>query len=182
MTDRFEVDLNRASPHSIEVEAPSFTAEGAFDVVLRNHGEPLHVHLRLVDDLVDVASVTSPNHYVDKEGVRTVRVQVDEDRLPVEGRLEVVSAYGAETSYVSVRVVEPGAVDTSVAVDDQLGKPRPTTTSSGPDRGLLAALVIGAVAVLTGAGAVFLISDVIVLTFVLLALLGVAVAAGLVLA
>ncbi len=182
MPDRFEVDLNRDGPHSIDVEAPSFTAEGRFDVVLRNHGKPLHVHVRLDGDLADVARVSTPNHYVEKEGVHTVGVRVAEDRLPVEGRLEIVSGYGAETAYVSTRVLEPGAVDTSVAVDERLGEPPTPSREPILDRGRLALFAISVIILSTGGAAVLLISDVVVLAFVLVALVGVATAAGLVLA
>ncbi|QZP38679.1 DUF7524 family protein [Halobaculum magnesiiphilum] len=97
------VTLNRDRLN--EVTAPeSFAADGEFAVALRNEGEPVHVHLRFDGPLAAVASVAPPNHYVDEEATRTVRVTVAPVDEAVTGTLEVVVGHGAEATTVPVRV------------------------------------------------------------------------------
>jgi hypothetical protein len=128
------VDLNRDEIHSLSVP-PEFEAEGSFDVVLANHGESVHVHLHLDDDLSAVATLDANNHYVEGETERRVRVVVD-GRGTVRGRLKVVTSYGAKTRYVDVSLIEPSEETDPVEVDESLARPAPKE----PDRGLLPVL------------------------------------------
>ncbi|MFB6352939.1 MAG: hypothetical protein ABEJ92_02525 [Halobacteriales archaeon] len=123
MPDDLVVHLNRDGPHSIGVEPRQFRADGAFDVVLRNHGAALHVHLHLDDDLSSHATLGTANHYVDEDAVRRVRVTVDDPGEPVTGRLKLVTGYGSETAYARVTLAEAGQDDRRVSVDEALGRP-----------------------------------------------------------
>ncbi|MFB9824986.1 DUF7524 family protein [Halobaculum roseum] len=114
------VTLNRDRLN--EVTAPeSFAADGEFAVALRNEGEPVHVHLRFDGPLAAVASVAPPNHYVDEEATRTVRVTVAPVDEAVTGTLEVVVGHGAEATTVPVRV----APSATASGDDSSGGNEP---------------------------------------------------------
>ncbi|GCF14740.1 hypothetical protein Harman_26750 [Haloarcula mannanilytica] len=131
MPDSLPVHLNRTDIHSLEVPK-EFDATGSFDVQLHNHGEALHVHLHLDDSLSSIASLDAPNHYVQADTERPVRVTIDGDG-PVRGKLKVVTAHGAETRYVDVFIPEGGTENEPVIVDDDLAKPQPKpATKSEP--------------------------------------------------
>jgi uncharacterized membrane protein YqaE (UPF0057 family) len=153
--DTLAAEINRRGIHSLEVPDVIET-DGPFDVELRNHGEPTHVHLHLDDDLSRVASIDANNHYVKEQSTRPVRVHVDD--LPdgeVRGKLKVVTAYGAETHYVNVLL--DGTGHEEVTVDPDLSTPQ---SDPGPsaldaiDPETLPAVALGAVAVLLAVGAV----------------------------
>lgn len=133
MPDTLPVHVNRESLHSLEVPT-SFETDGSFDVRLINHGEPIHVHLHLDDSLSELAAIEAPNHHVDRESERPVRVTVTRP-APVRGSLKVATSYGAETRYIDVNLVEPSESEESVQVDESLGKPQgppESTSDSGP--------------------------------------------------
>ena len=152
MTDSIPVHINRQQLHGLEVPAGFETSE-SFDVRLINHGEALHVHLHIDDDLSEVATLEATNHYVKPETERRVRVDVAEDApRPVRGSLKVVTGYGAQTRYIDVDVVEPSADQDPVEVDEELGKPQPKQRQSSQsaltrDRAL-PVLALGAIALL----------------------------------
>lgn len=176
MPDALEVHLNREGPHSIAVAASSFEATGDFDVVLRNHGASLHVHLRLDPDLARAATIGTVNHYVENETVRRVRVEVDEHSLPADGRLEIVTGYGAETERVPVSIAAPSD-EPGVAVDERLGRPQPRTADPLLDREDVPVLVLAALALLVAVLAAVAVRDAVVVAGVVVVLLGI-VAAG----
>lgn len=154
MVDPLPVHVNREELHDIAVPT-SFETTGTFDVRLINHGQPLHVHLHLDDDLSAVASIEATNHYVDGETERRVSISVREGAT-VRGKLKVVSGYGAQTRYVDVIVTEPDEEEGSVRVDDSLAEPQPVETEQ-PDSALaqqpivpVAALAVGALVVAAG--------------------------------
>lgn len=170
MSDTLPVHLSRDDLHSLEVP-PSFETTGSFDVDLRNHGESLHVHLHLDDTLSAVASIEAGNHFVDGQSNRIVRVTVDDTvQTPVHGKLKVVSAYGSQTRYVDVEIVEPELGDGQVRVDESLSKPQSDTSQpepssqslpAGPELfvlllGVAALLIAFVAAVVTGTTAVVL--------------------------
>ncbi len=126
MEYRLPVQLNRDDVHAVEVATATFETPGSFALELSNHGQPVHVHLQLDDALSRVASVAANNHYVDSGSVRTVTVEVVADRRPVEGKLKIVTAYGRETAYVDVRVVEGEVEEAPVDV-------APTPEPRAPD-------------------------------------------------
>lgn len=151
MTDELTVHVNREELHALEVPA-SFEATGSFDVVIVNHGEPLHVHLHLDDSLSRIASLTAGNHHVEGGSERRVSVDVDTatlaDRAGSTGRgqagassatglsddaaggqLKVSTAYGAETDLVDIAVTAPESTGDTVRVDESLGTPRPAADS-----------------------------------------------------
>lgn len=121
-SDPLVVALNRERLN--EAIAPErYAAKGSFVVSLENEGEAVHVHLRFVGPLADVASVATSNHYVDGNATSRVRVDVADISEPVTGGLEVVTGHGAEGEVVEVRV-EPDTRSTPVEVDEALSQPR----------------------------------------------------------
>lgn len=156
MTDTLAAQINRTGIHSLEVP-DAFETDGSFDVELRNHGEPTHVHLNLDDTLSRVATIDATNHYVREQASRRVRVRVDD--LPdteVRGRLKVVTAYGQQTHYVNV--VLDGTGPEHVTVDPGLSSPQPDAEPSpleAVDMETLPAVALGVVAVLLALLAVF---------------------------
>jgi hypothetical protein len=116
------VDLNDSALHEIGV-SPVFSTTGSFSLDLDNHGEAVHVHLHLDDDLSRVARIDANNHYVDAGVVRPVAVEVAEVSAPVTGRLKLVTGYGAETEYVEVTVEPLEEEQEPVTVDESLSRP-----------------------------------------------------------
>jgi hypothetical protein len=127
--DTLPVHVSREELHSLGVP-PSFETTGSFDIRLINHGESLHVHLHLDDDLTDVAELDAGNHYVEGDSERRVRVTVDTARIEGDellGKLKVASAYGSETRWIDVTVRKPDPEANTVQVDESLAKPQPRT-------------------------------------------------------
>ena len=123
MPDTLPVHVNRESLHSLEVP-DRFETDGSFEVLLINHGEPIHVHLHLDDALSGLAALDAPNHHVDRESERAVRVTVH-SRGSTFGRLKIATSYGATTRYVDVDLDEPTETDEPVQVDESLSRPQP---------------------------------------------------------
>lgn len=127
MSSALTVDLNRDRLHDVAVPG-MYTTDEAFYVALENHGEAVHIHLHLDDTLSTVATLDGGNHYVDRDGTTTVRVDVDPVEEPVTGKLKIVTGYGAETAYVDVTVEPFEEENHSVQVDEELGKPQRNTS------------------------------------------------------
>ena len=120
---RLSVDLNRDGLHRIA--APSeFETDGPFEIRLRNHGEAIHVHLNLDEELSAVGSLDETNHYVEPYSRRSVEIDTQRIDSSVTGRLKVVTSYGAESAYTTVTVSPPGTVTERVTVDERLAKPQ----------------------------------------------------------
>ena len=186
MPDTLSVDVNREELHGLEVPN-SFETTGSFAIELNNHGESLHVHLHLDDDLSAVASLEATNHHVESNGTRRVEVAV-KPGASVRGKLKVVTAYGATTRYIDVILTEPEEQEDRVQVDESLSKPQPkppernraATPSSGSnpltDRPELAVLGLGAVALVVAAYAALVLNNTVVVLGALAVLAGVLVA------
>jgi len=179
--DTLPVHVNRAELHALEVP-DSFEASDSFDLRLVNHGQSVHVHLHLDDALSEVATVDASNHFVDGQSERALRVHVNGDGT-ARGRLKIASAYGAETRYIDIEIVEPEKSEEAVTVDDSLSQPqpRPTDTDSEPLGGVsdspeLGVLGLGVLAVVVAAVAALIIDSTIVLVGALAVLVGVLVA------
>jgi hypothetical protein len=185
VTDELAVHISRDELHALEVPA-AFETDGSFRVRLINHARSLHVHLHLGDALSEVASIDAPNHHVESNSERVVRVDVVTDHLDGEnllGKLKIVSAYGAQTRWIDVRLSAPDPPDDAVEVGESLTTPpsrdeperRPGSVLGNTDTlvwglAVLAAVVaavaafllestlvvLGAVAVLAGVVAAFL--------------------------
>lgn len=122
MPSSLSVELNRGSIHEVEVPT-EFHVASPFTIRLRNHGEAVHVHLNLGDELSSVAALDSGgNYFVEGESETAVDVDVRSVERPVRGKLKVVTAYGNESAYVDV-VVEPESDGPSVDVDEDLSRP-----------------------------------------------------------
>lgn len=180
MTDTLPVHVNRDQLHGLEVPN-EVEVSGSFDVVLQNHGESVHVHLHLDDDLSDIATLSANNHHVESDSTRRITVDVSGSG-PVRGKLKVATAYGATTRYVDVLLTEPEPEPRDVAVDESLSKPQPRSTPTRTrDRTVdafdisirpeVAVLVLGAVALAVAIAATLLFENTVVLlgSFVVLA-------------
>jgi len=182
--DTLPVQLNREELHVVEVP-PSFEATGSFDIELVNHGTSVHVHLHLDDHLSDVASIEAANHFVDGESRRFVRVSVN-GAVPASGKLKIASAYGAQTRYVDIDLVEPEPEETTVEVHESLSEPQPreerASEGGGSPFGVLSdspelvVLALGVVAVAVAATAALVVDSTVVLVGALVVLVGVLVA------
>lgn len=177
MPDSFTVDLNEEGPQ--DIDAPqSFEATGDFDVFVRNHGEPHHVHVRLDPTLSNVGEVTTPNRFVETGATRRIHVEVADGERPIEGRLEVVTGYGANSGYVTVTIRDPEASVDRVAVDERLAEPPSEPTHPSPDPQRILLLAIGAVLALLAIATAILTQQLLVTGFVVAVLLGLGLAAA----
>lgn len=176
------VELNESGPQSIDVAAPSFTAEGPFQVVLDNHGAALHVYLQLDDDLARSLTLGAVNHYVEEGSTRRVRVEVDEPQPEITGRLKIVTGYGSETEFVSVTVREPDPEADRVQVDESLARPKPKPQASAEpavDPQSLPIAALGALAIVVALLAAMAVGGGLPLVAILIVLVGAAVAVAL---
>jgi len=137
---RLSVDLNRDGLHQIAAPA-EFKTDGPFEIRLRNHGEAIHVHLNLDEELAAAATLDESNHYVEPYSRRSVEIDTKRIDTAVTGRLKIVTSYGAESAYTTVTVSPPGTVTERVAVDEELAKPQRTEPEPSTPRERLAAAV-----------------------------------------
>ncbi len=179
MTGSLVVHLNRGSLHEVRPETDVFETTGPFDVELRNHGQAVHVHLRLDDSLDAAASLPDSNYFVNTDDTEVVRVRIDDDRA-VRGELAVVSGYGNTETGVDVVVAGPDD-GRSVDVRESLGRPQPRTAETGlpadlADAATLRVVGLAALAVALAVVAVVVAPSVVVILGALTVLAGVAVA------
>lgn len=131
------VHLNGRKLYDVEPAVATFETEGPFAVELRNHGQAVHVHLRLDDELSRVASLDGTNHFVDTESVLSVPVDVAEGAPDVRGTLKVVTGYGSGTDEVEVLIADEDGGE-PVAVGEDLSQPEPGSggqaTATPPDQ------------------------------------------------
>ncbi len=182
------VHVNRDQLHALEVP-DRFETDGSFDIAMVNHGQSVHVHLHLDDDLSEIASIEASNHFVDGESQRAVRVNVD-GAGEATGTLKIAAAYGAETRYVTVRITEPEETKQTVEVDESLSQPQPREPESGGEGGGLVSvvenpefvvLVLAVVALVAAAVVAIVVDDVLIIGGALAVLVGVLVAVYIVL-
>ncbi|WP_415381076.1 hypothetical protein [Halosimplex sp. TS25] len=186
--DSLPVHVNRGELHAVEVP-DRFEADGSFDVAVINHGQSVHVHLHLDDDLSEIATIEASNHFVDGESQRAVRVNVH-SAGEATGTLKIAAAYGAETRYVTVRITEPEETQQTVEVDESLSQPQPREPDSDRESGGIATvvdspevvvLVLGALALAAAAVLAMVLDDVVIVGGALAVLVGVLVAVYIVL-
>lgn len=126
MQDSLTVDVNPEGMHTLRVPE-EFGTQGAFNVLLRNHGESTHVYLNLDADLSEAASLDATNYYIEQGETLSITLPVSSG-IAVSGEMTVATAYGSEKRFIPVSI-EPTAPDhSSVNIDSTL------TTSSRPRR------------------------------------------------
>lgn len=183
MPASLRVDLNGSELH--DIDAPNeFTVSRPFTVELVNHGEAVHVHLHLDDDLSRIARLRAGNHYVEADATQDVWVDARSVDEPRSGKLKIVTGYGAETRYVDV-TIEPGEPQKEpVDVDETLSKPRQPEPPASPlapvrtvvDESALPVFVLGVFAVALALGVGLLADSAVVLLAAGVVVLGVAAA------
>lgn len=183
MSDRLRVNLGREGPKSVELTEDSIEVTGDFIVEVHNHGHPQHVHVAPERDLGRFVRVEAPNHFIENDELRAIRIEVDDDRpAKFDGQLRIVTGYGTETSYINVHLREEDHQRTQVAVDASLGKP--PADESGPEPlteqlfgpGTVPLIALAIMAILIAAGAIMIASDVAVVLGVIAVLVGVGIA------
>ena len=178
--DTLPVHVNRGSLHELEVP-DTFETDGSFDIGVVNHGQSVHVHLHLEDDLSEVATIEASNHFVDGESQRPVHVSVNGSG-EATGTLKIASAYGAETRYITVRVTEPEETEQTVEVGESLSQPQAKRHASGGDGTAITAvadnpefavLVLGIAALVAATVIALVVDSVVVVAGALVVLVGV---------
>ena len=162
MSQEVTVHVNRGSTDSLEPSVDSVETRGSFDLRLESHDSPAHVHCRLDGDLARIASLETSNYYVEGNGETIVPVRVTAGTIEdsVDGAVEVLTGYGSESLTLPV-TVEPAPE--GVDVDESLAEPRrgdagaaPTELhrlldATGLEPATLAIVLLGLIAVGTGA-------------------------------
>ena len=92
-----------------------------------------------MDDMARAATLEATNHFVETESVRTVRVNVD-GPFPADGKVKIVTGYGAETAYADVTAREPDSTNDSVVVDETLATPADVDEAASDDSSLFDSL------------------------------------------
>ncbi|WP_254767445.1 DUF7524 family protein [Salinilacihabitans rarus] len=113
------VHVNRGESGTLQAATTALETRGSFDLLLRGHDGPAHVHCKLAGDLATVARIAQPNYYVEPGEQTVVPVDVDDVAGPVEGTLEVSTGYGATVVSIDVTVESGPRVD----VDETLADP-----------------------------------------------------------
>ncbi|GAB3030403.1 DUF7524 family protein [Natronobiforma cellulositropha] len=155
MSQEVTVHVGRDGPQTLEATASLLETRGggSFDLVLENHGTPIHVHCHLAGDIARVASLEVGNHYVDADETVVVPVHVPDVGHELGGTLEVSTGYGANAVTIGVAAT----TGSQTAVDETLATPRTrepepsalesVAASVGLDPATLAVLGLGLLAV-----------------------------------
>ncbi|OIB57013.1 DUF7524 family protein [Natrialba sp. SSL1] len=116
------VHVDRKQEDALSPARNALETNSSFVVELHGQGSPAHVHCRLDGDITRVASLRTPNYYIEPDAVTPVPIDITADGLdqPVRGELELLTGYGSESVSIAVTVTpEPTGVD----VDDSLAAP-----------------------------------------------------------
>lgn len=149
---RLSVDLNRDGLH--QIAAPTaFETDGPFEIELRNHGEAIHVHCNVDDELSAVADLDTSNHYIEPYSSRSLGIDTGRISSAVTGRLKIVTGYGAESTYTTITVSPPGTVTDRVDVDETLANPQRSEPTASTPRAKLTAAVADDLSPRVAAGA-----------------------------
>jgi len=148
VSEPLEIHVSRDGLHELEAPA-TFAAERSFQLRVRNHGRPVHVHLRPDETLTRATSVESGNHYLEGDDTLEMPVSVEADLDPddrLSGTLRVMVGYGAAETDTEIALRSPRA--SSVTVDERLAEPAPDESRSGLlDRPTVPVLALGGLAV-----------------------------------
>ncbi|WP_323171557.1 hypothetical protein [Natrialba sp. PRR66] len=113
------VHVNRNQPETLTAETTALETNDSFVLELHGHAAPAHVHCRLDDTLARVATLDSPNYYIESDAVTPIPISISADSLrePVRGELEILTGYGSESVSITVTVT-PTPPD--VEIDESL--------------------------------------------------------------
>jgi hypothetical protein len=136
------VSVNADGPRTLQAPE-TFEAEGGFEIVLTNEGDPTHVHLSLDGDAAAVLDLPATNRFVERGATERIRVEVP-DGTDTAGRLRVATGYGATTRTVDLAVSTPKPVQ----VDESFDAPPAPAPEPAFDRGTVAGVAAVAVVLL----------------------------------
>lgn len=119
--DRLVVNINQAELHEIHAETERFETANEFAIIVKNHGEPSHIHLSFNDELSEAISLPETNHFLKPDDEISVAAKVIPAKIPATGELEISLAYGAEQTTIPVEVDPEYAQKTTVATSQSTG-------------------------------------------------------------
>lgn len=175
--DTLQIELNEEKPHSIAIDTSVFQPDSSFDVLLTNHGSAVHVHLQLMEDLADYATIPTSNYYIEADASQRARVTIQDAPRPISGRLKIVTGYGSNTERVTIELREKTEEQTGVQVAEELGKPQPRQQQSRsitPDQ--FPVIVLGLLAIMIALVTGFMVGGWMVILGILIVLIGIGIA------
>jgi len=105
------VHINRNGPNSIEFDAKEMLVplqvggETSFEIVIKNHGMPVHIHLSASENLRKNVIFTRESQYVKGEERIPVLVRLPKDsQSQIKGEISVTTGYGAKKGSFSVSI------------------------------------------------------------------------------
>ena len=128
-----QIHINRNPGNAIEFDSPEITVpvrpgnDCSFEMVIRNHGTPTHVHLSADSRVRKYIKFLHENPYVANQEYLSVVANLPEESEWVEGEIKVAIDYGAKSDTFKVIIgIKPNEVKTkrTVDVDERLGTPR----------------------------------------------------------
>ncbi|ELY99929.1 hypothetical protein C482_09183 [Natrialba chahannaoensis JCM 10990] len=125
------VHVDRKQEDALSPERNAIETNSSFVVELHGQGSPAHVHCRLSGDIAHVASLRTPNYYIEPDAVTPVPIDITADGLdqPVCGELELLTGYGSESVSITVTVTPPPK---GVDVDESLAAPARSADDEQP--------------------------------------------------
>ena len=155
VADTLTIAVNRGRPNTLEVPE-TFEAADSFVIEIVNDGKPTHVHVNHDDDLSAGLTMEIGNHFLPREGVRRLPVEVNDAARPMHGKLRVSTGYGSETRFIDLRLPRFDE-ERSVQVDATLAQPtprepvQPGLLENVEHIGILGVLAIALLAIIAGA-------------------------------
>ncbi|MFC3956881.1 DUF7524 family protein [Halovivax cerinus] len=123
MPESITVHVNRSERGAIEVDRPSIETDRAFEVRVKNHGEPLHLFVRASDEIAEALTVEETNPYVAAGDSTVVPVTVHAHSGPSTGAVRLETGFGANATDVAVTLTGGVGDDHRVDVDERLATP-----------------------------------------------------------
>lgn len=105
------VHINRKGPNSVEFDAKELLVplqvggETSFEIVIKNHGMPAHIHLSTSENLRKNVIFTRESQYIKGEERIPVLVRLPKDSpAHIKGEIFVATGYGAKKGSFSVSI------------------------------------------------------------------------------
>ncbi len=153
-----------------------FKTADSFEVSLTNHGSAVHVHLQLMEDLAEYATIPTSNYYIEADDSQRARITIRDGPRPLSGRLKIVTGYGSNSEHVTIELQEETEEETGVQVAEELGRPQPRqpSRSISPDQFPVIILSVLAIAIALVTG--FIVGGWMAILGILIVLIGIGIA------